>query len=385
MLDAEAALTAAEKAVGASVDRSADWVRALRLLVASADGEGGLTPAGRSQLVAKIELLAGERLRAEQILFAEPEIARRPLAVRFAVAGMGRSGTTLLHRLLSCDPDVEFLATWQAMHPVPTYPQASEAEDPRRRQTREWVEELARTSPETLRIHPIQADAPEEEVFLLQHSFASMLFALSAPLPSYSQWLNGTDHSAAYRFALDLVRLNEWAAGADAGRPRIMKSPQFLLDLDVVLREMPDALVVQTHRDPLDLVGSYCSTYAASRRRAVENLDPVALGAERLENLELMARRGMAVRERWDPARFCDVRYADLVGDPLGTVERIYRSAGLSVSEAARDSMSAWLSANPQHGAGRHDYSLADYGLDRTMVLERFAAYMERYGISVER
>ena len=40
-----------------------------------------------------------DRLRAEALLEEHPQIRARPLPVRFAVAGMGRSGTTLTHRL----------------------------------------------------------------------------------------------------------------------------------------------------------------------------------------------------------------------------------------------------------------------------------------------
>ncbi|HQW39271.1 MAG TPA: hypothetical protein PLO00_11145, partial [Usitatibacteraceae bacterium] len=40
-------------------------------------------------------------------------------------------------------------------------------------------------------------------------------------------------------------------------------------------------MIAQTHRDPVDLVGSYCSTYEQSRRRGCRAVDPVALGRER--------------------------------------------------------------------------------------------------------
>src|SRR5262249_5123657 len=150
--------------------------------------------------------------------------------------------------------------------------------------------------PDALKVHPLDADAPEEEVFLLQHSFASMLFALSCPLPSYNEWLNTTDHTDAYEFAFDLVRLNEWQAGQLPGRPRVMKSPQFVLDLAVVARLLPDTVIAQNHRDPVDLVGSYCSTYEGARRRSCATVDRVALGRERLTHLQTMTQHALMVR-----------------------------------------------------------------------------------------
>jgi hypothetical protein len=342
-----------------------------------------LSAGGAEGFSAKLAQLAGERLQAEAILRQNPGIAARPLVVRFAVAGMGRSGTTLLQRLLSCDPDVRFLPTWQAMRPIP--PARNGVIEPdldrRRDEVAQQIAALAEANPESMRIHPLEADAPEEEVFLLQHSFASMLFALNCPLPSYNEWLAGSDHDDAYRFAFDLLRINEWAAGAAEGLPRVMKSPQFLLDLRVVARATGDAIIAQTHRDPVDLVGSYCSTYANSRRRSMASLDPVALGRERLEFLGLMADRAVAIRDETAPERFVDVHYATLVSNPFEVVEQLYAAAGLDVSSLTRRRMQEWFDAHPQHQAGKHSYSLADYGLDRATVEARFASYLERFQV----
>jgi Sulfotransferase family len=380
MTDVEAVLTAAEASSGREADRSQPWVSALRRLAASADADGGLSETGAAAFAAKLRDLVEERLRAEAMFDEHPDIKTRPMKVRFAVAGMGRSGTTLLQRLLSCDPDVAFLHTWEAMRPVP--PDRHSGEDSRRATVVRFIEELASSHPESLRIHPLEADAPEEEVFLLQHSFASMLFSLTCPLPDYNRWLAGTDNSAAYRFAFDLLRLNEWAGGEPVGRPRVMKSPQFLLDLEAVLRMAPDAVVAQTHRDPVDLVGSYCSTYASSRRRSVAALDLAALGRERLAFLGTMADRAIDVRNSSGEDRFADVHYSALVRDPFCVIERLYEKAGVPITAAVRTSMRQWLDAHPQHQAGRHDYDLADYDLDRATVEARFSSYLERFEVA---
>jgi hypothetical protein len=215
-----------------------------------------------------------------------------------------------------------------------------------------------------------------------------MLFALPCPLPSYSEWLNTTDHTDAYEFAFDLLRLNEWHAGDAAGRPRVMKSPQFVLDLAVVARLMPDTVIAQNHRDPVDLVGSYCSTYESSRRRSCVTVDRVALGRERLAQLQTMTQRALSVRAeadaRDDGARFVDVRYADLVSEPLTVIETLYGAAGLTLESDARAAMSAWLDAHPQHQSGRHTYDLAEYGLDRAAVETALAEYLDRFDPGVE-
>ena len=383
MTDVDDILSGGEERSGRVADRRRPWVSALRRLTSSAAAEGNLSDAGAAAFSSKLRDLVEERLRAEAMLAEHPEIGARPMPVRFAVAGMGRSGTTLLQRLLSCDPDVAFLPTWQAMRPVPGGRMSGDsAPDPRRSGIVRFIDDLAKSNPESFRIHPLDADAPEEEVFLLQHSFASMLFSLSCPLPEYNRWLVEADHTDAYRFAFDLLRLNEWAAGDPAGRPRVMKSPQFLLDLEVVLTVAPDAVIAQTHRDPVDLVGSYCSTYANSRRRSVSALDLAALGRERLAFLGTMADRAVVVRDAASPDRFVDVHYSELVRQPFTVLQKLYDAAGIVLAAPARSKMEQWLEAHPQHQAGRHEYDLADYSLDRDTVEARFSAYLERFRVA---
>ena len=383
MLAADLLADGARRA-GRDVDPDAAWLEAFARLVRSADDEGGLGGAGAAAFRTKLVELVDERLRADALLAAHPEVGERALPVRFVVAGLARSGTTFLHRLLACDPDVEFLPTWQAFRPVPP----AVGPDTRRADAVARIDAIRAADPDALKVHPLDADAPEEEVFLLQHSFASMLFALSCPLPSYNAWLNTADHTDAYRFAFDLLRLNEWSAGIAVGRPRVMKSPQFVLDLAVVDRLLPDAVIVQNHRDPVDLVGSYCSTYAGSRRRSCVRIDPVALGRERLGQLQTMAARSLEVRRAADArgtgARFVDVQYARLVADPLVVVEECYAAAGLEPGATTRAAMEAWLAANPQHGGGKHQYDLAEYGLDRATVEAALADSLDRFRPEVE-
>ena len=102
--------------------------------------------------------------------------------------------------------------------------------------------------------------------------------------------------------------------------------------------------------------------------------------------LDLWA-RGLALftaeRARHDPARFCDVRYEDLVADPVGTVEAVYGHFGLPLSGAAADavrSLAAASAAGRAGGESGHRYTLEEFGLADEEVDERFAAYAETAG-----
>src|SRR6202023_1227057 len=120
----------------------------------------------------------------------------------------------------------------------------------------------------------------------------------------------------------------------DTSRRWVLKNPSHLFALDALFAAYPDALVIQTHRSPRTAIASACSLAA----HASAGWSPVFTGAViGSSQLDLWA-RGLSLftaeRARHDPARFYDVRYDDLVADPVGTVEAIYRYLALSITGA---------------------------------------------------
>ena len=195
-----------------------------------------------------------------------------------------------------------------------------------------------------------------------------MSFECLAHLPAYSAWLAGQDWTGAYRRHrrnLQLIGLH------DADRRWVLKNPSHLFALDGLLAVYPDALVIQTHRQPRAAIASACSLAAQATSGWSHRFTGATIGADQLElwarGLELFN----AERARHDQARFFDVYYDDFVADPLGTVEAVYGRFGLALSGAAADAMRA-----VQSGAGAarpHRYELADFGLTGDQVDERFA------------
>ena len=82
--------------------------------------------------------------------------------------------------------------------------------------------------------------------------------------------------------------------------------------------------------------------------------------------------------------RVVDVRYADFVREPLGTVQQIYDHFGLQAPAGMEQRIEAWLQANPKDKAGAHRYSLEAFGTHRAEIDELSAAYRERFRIPRE-
>jgi hypothetical protein len=227
-------------------------------------------------------------------------------------------------------------------------------------------------------VHYIAADQVEECWQLLRQSMRSVSFECLAHLPGYSAWLRDQDWTGAYRRHrrnLQLIGLN------DTGRRWVLKNPSHLFALDALLQVYPDALVIQTHRDPRTAIASVCSLTAQACEGWSETYRGPVIGRDQLELWASGLERFLAERTRHHAARFYDVRYEDFVADPFGTVVAAYGHFGLPLSGAAADAMRALPAAAAAQASrvagatGRgHRYTLADFGLTGAEVDERFAA-----------
>jgi hypothetical protein len=149
----------------------------------------------------------------------------------------------------------------------------------------------------------------------------------------------------------------------------VLKSPFHLGGLGVLLAEVPEAVVVWTHRDPAVALASWCSLAAVLSSAASDQVDLAALGRRWLGFWATEMDRALAARTAADPARVHDVGYEALVAEPLAEVERLYARLGLELSGAARRRMTRWIGRHHHRGRGRpHRYFLADFGLDPAVI-----------------
>ena len=174
-------------------------------------------------------------------------------------------------------------------------------------------------------VHYMAADQVEECWQLLRQSMRSISFECLAHLPGYSSWLRGQDWTGAYRRHrrnLQLIGL------PDRDRRWVLKNPSHLFALDALLRVYPDALVIQTHRDPRTAIASVCSLAAQATAGWSATFRGEVIGRDQLETWASGLDLFTGARARHDPARFYDVVYDDFVADPLGTVAAVYGTSG---------------------------------------------------------
>jgi hypothetical protein len=225
-------------------------------------------------------------------------------------------------------------------------------------------------------IHPMHPDEPEECLFLLQNSFASLDASFRVSIPTFVDRLFAKDVRPEYRYYRRQLQLLQH------GRPVrhwVLKSPGHLLALDTIVELFPDAAVVQTHRAPRQVMGSLCSLLAAVRSTSCDRVDPRRVGRDALTWWGALLDRALAHREALGPERFADVRYEELLADPIAVVRRLYERFGYAYSDQLEEGMRRWLREHPQHKHGVHRYDLAEYGLTADEVDGRFMGYGRRY------
>ncbi|MDE3086263.1 MAG: sulfotransferase [Acidobacteriota bacterium] len=388
-------LLAAARAATGLEDAGDDWFEEpMALLCRALDEEAELHLAGRLRARAELQVILQNRLRLVDLWKREPVIAEEELASPIIVTGLGRSGTTLMHELLSCDPANRAPLLWELLHTVPGALRGAQA--PGSAGTPDWVAVahaeitlMDAMVPAFTRMHENAGHLPTECIFLFAHEFSSDMFTGIYNVPSYTIWKSGADQGPAYRWHRRMLQTLQWDPGAvgPAAGSWVVKAPSHLSELPLVFATYPDARVVVNHRDPLRVVGSLADTMATLHWMHSDRVAHATLVEFLCMGVEIQMDNVTEVRDSGvlPAGQIADVVYADLVADPIGTVARLYDSWGRDLSAEAEARLKAYVDArHVQRGPSEHRYRFEDTGLELAEHRALVARYQERFGVPSE-
>lgn len=350
----------------------------LRRLIESIERESRLSFVGRLAAREDLIRLLINRLKLQRDRTLHPDIARERIRRPIVITGLPRTGSTLLHGLLAQDPAHRVARTWETMYPSPPPQRATYHNDVRADLAGRQLAWFHRLSPEFQKIHPVGARLPEECVIMLSHSMLSFQFSTSYYVPSFQTWLDQQDLTDAYRCHYRFLQQLQWRC---PGERWVLKAPSHLPGLAALGAVYPDACVVMTHREPLEVVASVASLHAVLRRTFSDAVDPRSVGPEVSGLLAGDINRGMRARDSGclPASQFFDIQYTDLARDPLAVVARIYAAFDLPMSGDTASRMQRYLARNSQKRYGTHEYSLEEFGLDHATELRRYEQYRRRF------
>jgi hypothetical protein len=382
-LDSASLLAQAQRRSGLSDFGDGVFREGFERLTRSLETEARLTPFGRFAARRDLLRLLENRLRVHDVLTRHPEIERQPIVKPLFVVGLPRTGTSILHELLAQDPASRVPMTWEVMYPWPPPEAATFRSDPRIAQVSAHFAGVDRVIPGFQAMHPMGAELPQEDVAITSHDFASLIFHTAYRVPGYQAWLDGVDLRPVYATHRRWLQYFQWKVPAQRW---VLKSPGHLWALDALLAVYPDARIVQTHRDPLQVVASLASLITKLRGMGSDEVDPREIGADWTARLAEGLRMTAEARDRaaGGAARFFDVRFSDLIGREIEQVRRIYDHFEMEFSAEADSRMRRFLAENPRDKHGRHRYSLSFAHLDPVALRPLFASYQQRFGVDSE-
>jgi hypothetical protein len=382
--DAAALAERARAATGLDDLGEGSWREGLERLVASLREQARLSPLGVQVAGADLGGYLETRLRLVEWRRQHPELGKADVVPPIVIVGQGRTGTTILHDLLAQDPAHRVPRTWEVDRPLPPPETATYESDPRIAEVQARQDAIDQVLPEFKSMHPMGAKLAQECVRITAGDFRSMIFPTQYRVPAYADWLvHEADMAPAYRwhrFTLEHLQSRHAA-------PRwVLKSPGHIWCLGALLAEYPNALLVQTHRDPLRILASLGSLVATLRRLSSEQTSIPEAAAEWAERILDGLDRSVAAREDGSvPARrVVDVHFGAFMADPLATIRGIYERFGLELTREAEARMRRFLAEHPADKHGGHRYRFADTGLDEGALRERARRYQRYFDVPSE-
>ncbi len=347
---------------------------ALELLIDSCQREARLSTIGKLAFRSDILRTLCNRLLMQRDREDFPKIAQQKIRQPLFITGLPRSGTTLLHSLLACDPKHRAPLTWEVMAPSPP----TRIDERRRiRRARLSLSCLQWIAPTFRKVHAVSATLPQECISLMSPSFLSDQFDTMYYVPTYRAWFLAQDLAPAYRYHR---RFLQQLQQRQKERRWVLKAPTHMFALETLLAVYPDACFVQTHRDPLQSIASVSSMIAVLRSIFSDEVDPQQIGADAMRYWSHTISHFLPQRDRLLRGRICDISYRELSEDPIGAARRVYQYFGWSISRKAEVAMRAALAAQPREQHGFHHYDAAQFGLALMPEGERFAEYCRRFG-----
>jgi len=376
-------LRAAEKETGLS-DFGDDSFRApLARLLSSLEHEAQLNLMGRMVARADLLRLLKGRLQIIDTFKQHPEIRDEEIQRPMIVVGAPRTGTTVFHDLLAMDSDNRVPLSWETSMPCPPPKAATFKTDPRIAQVQADLDQVDKLVPDFKKMHPMGAERAQECVAFTSYQFTSMIFDVQYRVPSYEEWVNTADVSDMFTFHREFLQLLQWKA---PGVRWALKSPQHLWHLKPLLEQYPDALIVQTHRDPVRVLVSIASLIAALRRLSSDKVDLHDIASHYAKWLATAYKHTMDVRDSGllPKAQVVDLQFSDFVQDQVGCVRRAYEHFGLSLRDSSAMAMQKFIDDNPADKHGKHMYRFKDTGLDLDEIRELYEPYSSYFDIALE-
>ena len=378
-LDQDALLKAARERAGLDDFGDTWFFEPMRHYLAAVRDEAKLSPAG---IAARREVIVKglvSRLRLVEDIKRHPEILDEDVRVAGIMLGLPRTGSTIFHRLLASAPGMTAIRWWECQNYAPFPGETRGAPVERRAYAQAMLDGWLSIAPDLMSIHPLDIDGPDEEIIILGQLFVSTMLEGTEYIPSFAKWLDSYDQTKGHEDLKVILQYLQWQDPSRRGRQWVLKSPSNLPFVEVAAKAFPEALLIMTHRDPVQTVPSYISMMDALYSMGSDQVDKKAVGQFWLHRLADWMRAFEKGRVNLDSSRFVDIHYSEVIKQPLQQAERALTRMGITVTPEMESVMAEFLVGNKREQRASHQYSIEEYGLTEQDIEREFADYRARY------
>jgi len=338
-----------------------------------------LHPVGLASIVADVQRCLVNRLRFQQDLQAHPEISQEDVDDPIIILGLGRSGTTKMQKILSAPDDVQKMLFWRLWNPAPFSQAQEDQADPRIALA--GTSNLVATDNNAVHAaHHMEEQEVDEDWLLYLLTFDDTIWNQLVFSPSYLDWVTERSSSGPFAYTKTLVQYLQWQDGGKRDRPWVMKGVGYIANMKSLISSYPRATILHTHRDPLVTIPSWAKFVSAMWSLRSKPIDKQLIGQQVMRYWGWAMDRYLHDRDKMNLAScIVDARYEDVRKNPIGIAQEVYDRSGRALNAPAKQAMAAWHNSNEQHRFGKHEYSLAEFGLSEKMINERFGDYIARF------
>jgi hypothetical protein len=382
-LDRDRLLAEAMERTGEVDLGDSSWQEGLDILLDSLRHEANLNELGVEIALAELTTYLSNRLMITAWRKTHPEIAKEVVERPIIIVGQPRTGTTILYDLLGQDPGLRVPLTWEVDRLMPPPETATYGTDPRIDEVQATIDMAESLMPGFTTFHPVGSLLGQECVRITAGDFRSMIFPTQYRLPNYNHWLlHVADLGPAYRWHR---RYLQHLQSRHPAEQWLLKSPAHLWHLEALAAEYPDAVIIQTHRDPLKVIASTSALATHLRRMASDEVSITETASSYADDIFLGLDRGIEARQQstFPPEHVIDVHYGEFIADPLSVIQNIYAGLGRELDGLVEKQMRSFLAAHPGNDGGDR-YSFADTALDGISLRERSKPYLEYFKVVAE-
>jgi hypothetical protein len=383
-MSVDAVLAAARATTGLDDFGALDFLERLGLLLGEVRDNDNLWKAAKQQFLGFCVKAAANRLRNQYFLLHNPAVADVVIDRPIIIVGLPRSGTTHLENLIAADRRLRYLPVYLGAQATPTPGEepGPDGVDPRwGRSDAHW--QRMKANPVMAAMHEHSPDHACGENELQMPDFSTYQWEWMAEVPKWRDYYLSHDQTPHYEYGRRILQAVAYQFPSE--QRWIMKGNQHSEQLPALNAVYPDAIFVQTHRDPLAILQSVLTMRGLSVLANQKAPDIGAHVSYWVDRIEMMLRAYMRDMDVIPAARRVDLMFQEIMADDIGTAQRVLDKAGLDSTPQSIADMRHYMDTHPRGRDGRMVYDLAgDFNLDLAALRERFSFYTDRFPVKHE-